>query len=232
MMKASTDIAPARHSTLFVVVVAFFVADLLVSNIIAAKAVHVGFLELQAADFIFPITYILGDVLTEVYGYARARKAIWIGFACNLFAVAAIQLGQYLPAHESWGDQAAYEAILGSQPRILLASFSAYLVGEFVNAYILARLKVLTAGRFLWLRTIGSTVFGQGCDTVIFMTIAFYGDWPRDLILSVMLFQWLFKIAYETLATPLTYAIVGFLKRREGAEVFDRGTDFSPFALR
>ena len=220
-----------RHSTLFVVVVALFVTNLLISNVIAAKAILIFGYSLQAADLIFPISYILGDVLTEVYGFKRARRVIWIGFACNVFAVVAIGLGQALPAHPDWTDQASYDAILGSQPRILAASFAAYLVGEFMNSTILAKMKVWMQGRHLWMRTIGSTVVGQGCDTAIFLTIAFYGVWPNDLLFSVMLSQWLFKIAYEALATPLTYLVVNKLKRAEGIDVYDRDTNFSPFAI-
>ncbi|MBI2255170.1 MAG: queuosine precursor transporter [Proteobacteria bacterium] len=232
-MNATTPGAlSGRHSTLFVVVVALFVTDLIISNVIAVKAINIFGYSLQAADLIFPITYILGDVLTEVYGYARARRAIWIGFGCNLFAVAAITLGQALPSDASWGDQAAYEAILGSQSRILAASFAAYLVGEFVNSYILAKMKIWTKGRFLWARTIGSTLFGQGCDTAIFLTIAFYGDWPNELLAAIILNQWLFKVGYETLATPLTYLVVNKLKRAEGIDVYDTNTRFSPFAVK
>lgn len=221
-----------RHSTLFVVVVALFVTDLLISNVIAVKAINIFGYSLQAADLIFPITYILGDVLTEVYGYAKARRAIWIGFGCNLFAVGAITLGQALPADPSWADQSAYEAILGSQSRILAASFAAYLVGEFVNSYILAKMKIWTKGKYLWARTIGSTVFGQACDTAIFLTIAFYGDWPNELLFAIIINQWLFKVGYETLATPFTYLIVNRLKRAEGIDVYDTDTHFSPFAVR
>jgi len=228
-MKGQTQ--ATRHSTLFVLIVAFFVAALLISNIIAVKPVMLGGLILPAASLIFPITYILGDVLTEVYGYARARQAIWIGFGCNLFAAIAILVGQYLPAVDGWPGQAAYESILGAQPRILLASFLAFLVGEFVNSYILARMKIWTNGRHLWSRTIGSTIIGQGLDTTIFITIAFYGIWDNAMIFTVILSQWLFKTAYEALATPLTYAVVGFLKRREGEDAFDRHTRFNPFAL-
>jgi len=220
-----------RHSTLFVVVVALFITNLLISNVIANKVIFLFGRELQAADMIFPISYILGDILTEVYGFKRARRVIWIGFACSVFAMAAIQLGLYLPAHPDWGGQAAYEEILGNHPRILFASFAAYLVGEFLNSTILAKMKVWMEGRHLWMRTIGSTVIGQGCDTAIFLTIAFYGDWPNELLFSVMLSQWLFKIAYEALATPLTYLVVNKLKRAEGIDVYDRDTNFSPFAL-
>lgn len=226
------NVLPNRHSTLFVIVVALFVTDLIISNVIAVKAVSLFGYSLQAADLIFPITYILGDVLTEVYGYARARRAIWIGFGCNLFAVMAITLGQALPPDPSWHDQAAFSAILGSQTRILTASFAAYLVGEFVNSFILAKMKVWSKGKYLWARTIGSTLFGQGCDTAIFLTIAFYGDWPHDLLLTVMLNQWLFKISYEATATPFTYFIVSKLKRAEGLDVYDTHTRFSPFAIK
>ena len=231
-MPAGQQTETQRHSTLFVVVVALFVTNLLISNVIAAKAILVFGYSLQAADLIFPISYILGDVLTEVYGFKRARRVIWIGFACNFFAMVAIQIGLHLPAHPDWHDQGAYEAILGNQPRILAASFCAYLVGEFVNSVVLAKMKVWMAGRHLWMRTIGSTVLGQGFDTVIFLSIAFYGIWPHELLLSVMFSQWLFKVCYEALATPFTYLIVNKLKRAEGIDVYDTDTRFTPFAIR
>jgi uncharacterized integral membrane protein (TIGR00697 family) len=221
----------AEHSTLYVVVVAFFVTDLLISNVIAVKTIQFGSVVLQAADLIFPITYILGDVLTEIYGYKRARKAIWIGFSCSLFAVMAITLGQYLPAQGDWHDQAAYDAILGSQWRIVAASFTAYLFGEFMNSYVLAKMKIWTNGKYLWTRTIGSTIVGQAFDTSIFLTLAFYGVMPTEVLISLIGFQWLFKVCYETAATPLTYLVVNYLKRHEGIDVYDRETKFSPFAL-
>lgn len=226
-----TALKKAEHSTLYVVVVAFFVTGLLISNVIAVKTIQIGDVVLQAADLIFPITYIIGDILTEVYGYKRARKAIWIGFSCSLFAVMAITLGQYLPAHSEWHDQAAYDAILGSQWRIVAASFTAYLFGEFMNSYILAKMKIWTKGKYLWTRTIGSTVVGQGFDTTIFLTLAFWGVMPTDVLISLIGFQWLFKVCYETAATPLTYLVVNTLKRHEGIDVYDRDTKFSPFAL-
>jgi uncharacterized integral membrane protein (TIGR00697 family) len=226
-----TKLPKAEHSTLYVVVVAFFVTDLLISNVIAVKTIQFGGVVLQAADLIFPITYILGDVLTEVYGYKRARKAIWIGFSCSLFAVLAITLGQYLPAQDDWHDQTAYDAILGSQWRIVAASFTAYLFGEFMNSYVLAKMKIWTKGKYLWTRTIGSTVVGQAFDTSIFLTLAFYGVMPTEVLISLIGFQWLFKICYETAATPLTYLVVNYLKRHEGIDVYDRDTKFSPFAL-
>ena len=225
------DLKKAEHSTLYVVVVAFFVTDLLVSNVIAVKTISLGGVVLQAADLIFPVTYIIGDILTEVYGFKRARKAIWIGFACNLFAVLAIALGQALPGSSDWQGQDAYVAILGSQPRIVFASFTAYLFGEFVNSFVLAKMKIWTEGKWLWSRTIGSTIVGQAFDTSIFLTVAFYGVMPTDFLIHLIGFQWLFKVCYETAATPLTYLVVNFLKRHEGVDYYDRDTRFTPFAL-
>ena len=219
------------QSPWFTVAVALFVTTLISANIMAVKLIEVGGLVLPAAIVIFPISYILGDVLTEVWGYRRARRVIWLGFACNLLAVAAIALGGALPAAGFWDGQAAYDRILGSAPRILSASFLAYLVGEFANAYVLARMKVATKGRWLWSRTIGSTVIGQGLDSAVFMTVAFVGVIPAEALLGAVLTQWLVKTAYEALATPLTYAAVGFLKRREGVDVFDTETRFNPLSL-
>jgi uncharacterized integral membrane protein (TIGR00697 family) len=227
----SPNLKKAEHSTLYVAVVAFFVTDLLISNVIAVKTIQIGGVVLQAADLIFPVTYIIGDILTEVYGFKRARKAIWIGFSCNLFAVLAIALGQYLPGSSDWQSQDAYAAILGSQPRIVFASFTAYLFGEFMNSFVLAKMKIWTEGKWLWSRTIGSTIVGQAFDTSIFLTVAFYGVMPTGFLIHLIGFQWLFKVCYETAATPLTYVVVNYLKRREGVDVFDRDTVFTPFAL-
>ena len=220
-----------QHSTWFVVVVAIFITCLLIANIIAVKLVNIFGLTVPAAIVIFPISYICGDVLTEVYGYRRARQVIWLGFTCNLLAVVAIWAGQMLPGAAFWDAQAAYVRILGFTPRLLVASFCAYLVGEFANSIVMARMKVLTAGRMLWTRTIGSTIVGEGLDSLIFITIAFLGVIPPGGILSAIVTQWLFKVAYETLATPLTYAVVNFLKRQEGLDVFDRDTALNPLAL-
>ena len=220
-----------QHSTWFVVVVAIFITCLLIANIIAVKLVNIFGLTVPAAIVIFPISYICGDVLTEVYGYRRARQVIWLGFACNLLAVVAIWAGQMLPGAAFWDAQAAYVRILGFTPRLLVASFCAYLVGEFANSVVMARMKVLTEGRLLWTRTIGSTIVGEGLDSLIFVTIAFMGIIPAPAILNAILTQWLFKVAYETLATPLTYVVVNFLKRQEGLDIFDRDTSFNPLAL-
>jgi uncharacterized integral membrane protein (TIGR00697 family) len=223
--------APARHSNWFLLVAALFVTSLIVSNIIAVKLIDVAGMILPAAIIIFPISYILGDVLTEVYGFARARQVIWLGFLCNLFAVIAISVGGLLPAAGFWPGQDAYDMILGAVPRILAASFVAYLVGEFVNAYVLARLKVAMEGRHLWVRTIGSTLAGQLLDSAIFITIAFAGIMPVEVLLTAIVTQWLVKSAYEALATPLTYAVVGFLKRADDVDVYDRDIQFRPFTV-
>ncbi|MDH3230110.1 MAG: queuosine precursor transporter [Alphaproteobacteria bacterium] len=223
--------APARHSNWFVLVAALFVTCLVVSNIIAVKLIDIAGFILPAAIIIFPVSYILGDVLTEVYGYGRARQVIWLGFLCNLVAVIAIAFGGLLPAAGFWGGQEAYDTILGTVPRILAASFIAYLVGELVNAWVLARLKVAMEGRHLWIRTIGSTLVGQLLDSAIFITIAFAGIMPGEVLVGAVITQWLVKSAYEALATPLTYAAVGFLKRADDVDVYDRDLRFRPFTL-
>jgi uncharacterized integral membrane protein (TIGR00697 family) len=218
-------------------VTAVFVTTLVISNIIAVKIVQIGALYLPAAVILFPVAYIFGDILTEVYGYARARQVIWIGFFCNLLAVIAIWVAGLLPAAPFWNAglysspldaQQAYQAILGFTPRLLLASFIAYLVGEFLNSFVLARLKVKTGGRFLWLRTITSTLIGQAADSLVFITIAFWGIFPGSEIATAIVSQWLFKVAFEILATPFTYLVVNALKRAEGVDHFDRDTDFNP----
>jgi uncharacterized integral membrane protein (TIGR00697 family) len=186
---------------------------------------------LPAAIVIFPISYILGDVLTEVYGYRAARRVIWLGFLANLFVVVAIMIAQALPAAPFFQDQDKFDRILGSTPRILAASFLAYLMGEFANAFVLAKMKIATQGRWLWTRTIGSTVVGQALDSAIFITLAFAGIWPTGDLLAAVITQWLAKSAYEALATPLTYAMVFFLKRADGVDVYDRTTRFNPLLV-
>jgi queuosine precursor transporter len=215
----------------FITCTALFVTCLLAANTIAAKLVTLGGLTLTAAIVIFPLSYVLGDVLTEVWGYAAARRVIWLGFACNALMVAAIWLGGELPAAAFWKGQPAYQEILGHAPRILLASFIAYLVGEFANAFVLAKLKVATAGRWLWLRTIGSTVVGQGLDSFVFVTLAFAGAVPAAALGAIVGAQWVVKVAYEAAATPLTYAAVAWLKSRERVDTFDYQTDFNPLRL-
>ena len=213
------------------VIVALFIGSLIAANIIAVKLVMFWGMLLPAAIIVFPLSYILGDVLTEVYGYRAARRVIWLGFLANLVVVAAIWAGGALPAAGFWKGQAAYDQILGATPRILGASFLAYLVGEFTNSYVLAKMKIATEGRFLWARTIGSTLVGQGLDSAVFIAIAFWGVIPTGALITAIVTQWLFKSAYEAAATPLTYGAVGFLKRREGIDVYDRDTKFNPFAI-
>ena len=221
----------ARYSHYFVLVVAVFITCLITANVTAVKLVEVGGLVVPAAIIIFPISYVIGDVLTEVYGYRRARLVIWLGFLCNLIAVVAIWLGQVLPAASFWDGQAAYERILGYTPRLLAASFLAYLVGEFANSFVLAKMKIATGGRWLWTRTIGSTLVGQGLDSLVFITLAFVGTIPLAGLASAIVTQWLAKSAYEAAVTPLTYAVVNFLKQREGIDVYDRETQFNPLLI-
>jgi uncharacterized integral membrane protein (TIGR00697 family) len=221
-----------RYSAQFVVVVALFITSLIAANVIAVKLVSVGgFVVPAAAVVVFPLSYIFGDILTEVYGYRESRRVIWLGFLCNLVVVLGIWIAQILPAAPGWDAQAAYERILGFTPRLLLASFLAYLVGEFANSIVLARLKVATGGRWLWLRTILSTLVGQALDSTIFIVVAFGGSVPSDALLGLIVTQWLAKTAYEVVATPLTYLVVGYLKRTEGLDTFDRDTDLNPLLI-
>jgi len=220
-----------RYSHWFLLVASIFITCLITSNIVAVKLVNIFGLVLPAAILIFPISYIFGDVLTEVYGYRQARRVIWLGFFCNLIAVVAIWLGQILPQASFWDGQASYERILGYTPRLLGASFLAYLVGEFANSFVLAKMKILTHGRWLWVRTIGSTLVGQGLDSLVFMTLAFIGTIPLAVLSGAIVVQWLFKSAYEAIVTPLTYGVVNFLKQKEGIDVFDEDTRFNPFVF-
>ena len=219
------------YSTWFVSIVAIFITCLITANIVAVKLVEIYGFVLPAGTIIFPISYIFGDVLTEVYGYRQARRVIWLGFFCNLIVVVAIWIAQLLPPASFWGGQKAYERILGYTPRLLAASFFAYLVGEFANSFILAKLKIATKGRWLWTRTIGSTLVGEGLDSLVFMIFAFAGTIPMAALLLAILTQWLVKSAYEAVATPITYMVVNFLKRKEGKDAFDYDTKFNPLLL-
>ena len=204
----------------FQAISALFITGLITSNIIAVKLANFWGYVLPSAIIIFPVTYIIGDILTEVYGYKVARKVIWFGFVCNLFAVVSIWIAGMLdPVSQDLGE--AYQLVLGSTYRILLASFLAYLAGELLNAFVLAKLKSLTEGRWLWLRTISSTIFGQGVDTAIFISLAFGGSLPAGILLNIVFLQWGAKVLYEAVATPFTYLIVGNFKRAEGMDVYD-----------
>jgi uncharacterized integral membrane protein (TIGR00697 family) len=219
-----------RVSQRFIVIAAVFITCLITANIIAVKLISIGGLILPAAIIIFPLSYIFGDILTEVYGFRAARKVIWLGFLCNLIVVLAIWIGGLLPAAPFWeGKQAAYDTILGYVPRVLLASFVAYLIGEFANSFVLAKMKIKTKGRWLWTRTIGSTIVGQGLDSAIFITIAFAGT-PEFVAISIV-HLWLVKTGYETVATPFTYAVVNYLKKKEGIDTYDYDTRFNPFRI-
>lgn len=221
-------------------VMAAFVTILLLSNVIGAgkraeiEFPLIGLMPFGAGVLFFPLSYVIGDVLTEVYGYARARRCIWAGFVATLFMALMSWIVVALPPASDWPGQAAYESVFGQVPRIVLASVIAFWAGEFANSYVLARMKVLTRGRHLWSRTIGSTVVGQGIDSLLFYPLAFYGapGWPVEALLWVMLVQFVLKVGWEVLLTPVTYAVVGFLKRREGVDVYDEGTDFTPFRAR
>lgn len=220
------------------IVMAAFVAILLLSNIIgASKPSYIslpggGSWIFGAGVLFFPISYIIGDVLTEVYGYARARRVIWTGFAALAFMAFMAWVVVKLPAAEGWPHQSAYEAVFGNSWRIVIASMTAFWAGEFANSYVLAKMKIWTEGRFLWMRTIGSTVVGQGLDSLIFYPLAFYGiaGWPVETLAQVVISQWVIKTAWEAFLTPVTYVVVNRLKRAEGVDLFDEQTDFSPFA--
>lgn len=224
----------ARTSPLLLVLTALFVTVLLTSNLIAVKLVDFGPITLPAAVIVFPLSYLFGDVLTEVYGYSTTRRVIWLGFVCNLVFVLFIAAAGALPGASGLWDgnaQSAYQRILGFTPRLLAASFVAYVAGEFLNSFVMARLKVATQGRWLWTRTISSTLLGQGLDSAIFITGAFAGILPAGVLVRTILYQWGFKTAYEVVATPLTYALVSFLKRAEQQDPLDVSTNFNPFRL-
>ncbi len=208
-----------------------FVAVLLISNVASTKIVDFGWFTFDGGTLIFPVSYIFGDILTEVYGYRRSRKVIWLGFIAA--AVMSIVFGVVgvLPAARDWPNQEAYEKILGMTPRIVIASLIAYWAGEFSNSYVLAKMKLFTRGRWLWTRTIGSTLIGEGVDTALFATIAFGGLLSSSLLTGVIVSNYIFKCGVEAVFTPITYIIVGWLKREEEVDWYDRGTNFNPFTF-
>jgi uncharacterized integral membrane protein (TIGR00697 family) len=216
------------YSYRFVFITALFVTSILAANILIVKQISLAGITLPAAIVIFPLSYIFGDILTEVYGYSQARRVIWLGFFCNLLLVIAIWVVGILPPASIFEAQAAYDRILGNTPRFLIASFLAYLAGEFVNSYIMARMKVLTRGKWLWMRTIGSTVAGEGVDTVIVLSVSFAGVLSPEVIMTMIFWHWLLKTAYEAIATPLTYFLVGYLKKAEKLDTYDHNTNFNP----
>jgi uncharacterized integral membrane protein (TIGR00697 family) len=229
---------PTREFRYYDLILGAFVAVLLCANLIGpAKIAEVhlpllGDFKFGAGVLFFPISYFFGDVLTEVYGYARARRVIWSGLAALAFASIMSAVVVDLPPADGWKDQAAYETIFGQTPRIVLASITAFFAGEFVNSFVMAKLKVATNGRFLWMRAIGSTMCGEGVDSLMFYPAAFLGVWSTDLVITVMLTNYVAKVMWEVLATPLTYRLVRALKRAENVDHFDRDTRFTPFTLR
>ena len=211
------------------VITAFFVAVLLISNIASTKILDFGFFTFDGGTLLFPLSYIFGDILTEVYGYRRSRRVIWLGFGAALLASAVFIIVGKLPPAAGWENQEAYDKILGLTPRIVIASLIAYFAGEFSNSFILAKIKIWMQGRRLWVRTIGSTLVGEGVDTVLFIFIAFWGILPGSLILTLIISNYLFKTGVEVLFTPATYKVVKWLKRAESEDYFDYKTNFNPF---
>jgi uncharacterized integral membrane protein (TIGR00697 family) len=215
----------------FDLIMALFVAVLLISNVASSKILDLGPFTFDGGTILFPISYIFGDILTEVYGYRRSRRVIWAGFGSAALMAGVFALVGALPPAEGWENQQAYQAILGTTPRIVLGSLIAYFAGEFSNSYTLARMKVLTQGRWLWTRTIGSTLVGEGVDTLLFVSIAFAGTLPWPLFWSIVVSNYVFKCGLEAAMTPVTYQITNFLKRAENEDVYDVDTDFNPFKI-
>ncbi len=215
----------------FATVAGFFTAVLLISNLASTKIALIGPFILDGGTVLFPLAYIFGDILTEVYGYKRARKVIWIGFFAALTMSIVFAIVGMLPSAPGWENQAAYDAILGVVPRIVMASLIAYFAGEFSNSFVLAKMKVKSKGKQLWKRTIGSTIVGQAVDTTLFATIAFLGTVPTDVFIALIVSNYIFKVGIEVLFTPVTYAITNFLKREEKMDVYDEKTNFNPFTV-
>ncbi len=233
VQKIDADALGGRPLRYFDFVMAAFVVILLLSNLIgAAKLSTLGGVTFGAGILFFPLGYVIGDVLTEVYGYARARRCVWAGFVAMLFMALMSWVVVALPPAPGWPGQDAYESVFGNTWRIVFASLIAFWAGEFANSFVLARMKVLTQGRHLWMRTIGSTVVGQGVDSLLFYPLAFYGQWSNAQVLTVMVTNWAMKVFWEMLLTPVTYGVVNMLKRREGLDVYDQGTNFTPFRAR
>lgn len=222
---------PEKNYRYFDIIVGLFVAVLLISNIASTKIVQIWRFLFDGGTILFPLSYIFGDILTEVYGYRKSRKAIWIGFLCALLMSIVLGVVGLIRPAPGWELQEAYMAILGQTPRIVAASLLAYFAGEFSNSYILARMKVATKGKWLAARTIASTVVGQAIDTLIFVFIAFFGVYPNSLLLAIIVSNYIFKVMLEILFTPLTYKIVGVLKRVENVDHFDYNTNFNPFSF-
>lgn len=210
----------------------FFVSVLLISNIASTKIIDLKWFIFDGGTLLFPLSYIFGDVLTEVYGYKRSRSIIWLGFfSALIMSIVFIVVGK-LPSAPGWNNQTAYDAILGLTPRIVLASLLAYSCGEFSNSYILAKMKVWTKGKLLWARTIGSTIIGEFIDSILFIVVAFWGILPNSLLITLIISNYIFKTSVEILFTPLTYRVINFLKKTEGEDYYDLNTNFNPFSIK
>lgn len=209
----------------------FFVSVLLISNIASTKIIDLKWFVFDGGTLLFPLSYIFGDILTEVYGYKRNKKVIWLGFSMALLMSLVFIIVGKLPSAPGWNNQEAYDLILGLTPRIVVASLFAYLCGSFSNSYILAKMKILTKGKMLWVRTIGSTIVGELIDSVIFILIAFWGVLPSSLLITLIISNYIFKTAVEILFTPITYKIVGFLKNKESEDYYDKDSNFNPFSV-
>jgi queuosine precursor transporter len=229
----SAAAAPLRSYRYYDLVMAAFVTVLLCANLIgASKVARIGPVTFGAGVLFFPISYVFGDVLTEVYGYARARKVVWAGFGAEIFASFMSWAVLAFPPDPSWHEQAAFETVFGSTPRIVAASLVAYFAGEFTNSYVLAKMKLITNGRWLWTRTIGSTIAGELVDSLIFYPLAFLGVWTNEQVVEVLVSNYCLKVGWEAVMTPVTYRIVNALKKAEHEDYYDRDTDFTPFSLR
>jgi uncharacterized integral membrane protein (TIGR00697 family) len=213
------------------ILISIFVAVLLISNLVGQKIAAIGWFRISGAQLLFPVTYIFGDIFTEVYGYGASRRAIWLGFFASMLMAVMALITVALPPAPDWHNQEAFKTVFYTVPRLIVASLIAYWAGEFANSYTLAKMKLLTRGRFLWTRTVGSTVVGQGVDTIIIMTLGFAGTVEWSDIGKLIVSGYLGKVIYEVLMTPATYAVVGWLKRKEHVDTFDYETDFSPFHI-
>jgi hypothetical protein len=213
----------------FTPIAGLFVGVLLISNTVAGKFFAIGSLSIPSGVILFPVSYIFGDILTEVYGYERSRRIIWTGVFTEILMALFYWLVLILPPASFWHGQEAFSVVLGQVPRTVVATIAGYFAGEFTNSFIMAKLKIATKGRYLWVRTIGSTIAGEGIDTFLFIMIAFAGIMPGNELFKTIPAVYIFKVVYEILATPLTYVIVRFLKRKEGIDIYDYETNFSPF---
>lgn len=230
--KGESMVNKTKITPMFFIIGVSFITCLLISNIISGKLFNIFGFTLTSAVIIFPITYILGDVITEIYGFKLSRLIIWTGFICNIFMAIVFSIVVKLPYPDFWNDQQSYGLVLSSTPRTTLASLLAYFLGTYLNSVVLSKLKVITNGKWLWTRTIGSTVIGEGVDSFVFISIVFWDQVPFDVLVQMILVQYGWKVVYEIALTPLTYIIIGWLKRKEGIDTFDHDTQYNPFSLK